>query len=372
MKTNIIYVNKKYNLSLDFYTEIRNFSLGSDNYFDREHIEKIINILQKDLSDLLINDKNKFSNDNKKYLTEILLSELDTLKKENYMIMNYNNNNDNNYIEKIYLKLKDIKKNLLIIFADFLNKENVFTFINAIKFHKKLEKFSEKFLINNNNTENKKKISTKILIDLLRDWKILHKNLLEYDSRYFKNEYKIALNEIKEFLIFLIYELENRKKIFSKFFWEIFLNNNNNIKTNNFIKINLIFDFFNVKFKNYFRFEENLGEIFKEFFAVFFNLRNLFAFENGIYRLKDEIRFLLKNFHFYYYDNRNLLDLSNKNANNKYNYNDVINTEIIFRNLNENVIKGICSVYYNAMEKFKSKEMVNFFLKIFEDMLELL
>lgn len=365
MKNNIIYVKKKCNLSIDFYTEIRNLSFGS-NYFEKEQIISICNVLQKDLNNLTNEKNGKFSNDNKKYLTEILLNELNNLLKQNLEINS--NSNSNNFFSKIFIKLKNVKKNLLIIFADFLNKENFFTFINTIKFQKKLEKFVENFIKNN------EKISTKKLIDLLMDWKILQKNLLEYDSKYFKSEYNLAINEIKNFLIFFIFNFENKNKIFKKFFGEMIPNNNNNNESNensndnsdNFLKINLILNFFVKENRENFEFEENLGEIFKEFFGVFYNFGSLYAYDNGIKRLKEEIKYLLKNFNSYFYENGIYdLDFNNEKENKK----DEVFINLNMKSINENVIKGICDVYYNAIEKFKSKELVCFLFKIFEDLL---
>lgn len=211
-------------MSSEFYREIRHLSFGNQS-LNKEQLISIKNILKRDLANLYINS---ISFDVKKYISEIMIIELENFEK----IKEYRFREDD-IRSKIITKFKIIRKNLLIIYTDFLIKENLFTFKYTLDFFNRMGSLIEYFC-------REKTIENDKFLEIISNWNILQNSLLAFESSKFKCQLKTTIKEIRIFLIFLCYEYEKiEKNIFKLFkFLIIFINknnqNNNNLFSDNY------------------------------------------------------------------------------------------------------------------------------------------
>ncbi len=341
-------------MSDDYYREIRHLSFGNEN-INKDEILLIKNTLIKELLALKINNG---IFDVKKYISQIIILELDKLEKNKIYSFN-----ELDLRAKIFKKFKIIKKNILIIYTDFLHKENLFTFNYFINFFNKLQSLLDRFGEND-------KLDINCFINLFSQWNILERILLEYQSIEFKYQYEIAVKEIKKFLIFVCFEYEKKEKYFFNFFKILFALNLNNDKINerninmeelkkntskiflNF-NLNIIFDYFKINkfflfFSNDYNQEiilnENIFNLINEYFIIFNNFKNLQT-------VKDQIKIItnvLNSCHIFEEENQ---------------------TFDLLADVNQFLANSITKLWMKALEYYKSVELNHFIFEMINNVL---
>lgn len=344
LKNKIIYVKKKFNMSEDFYREIRHLSFGN-NDINRDQIISIKNTLK---NDLLALKSNQDFYDIKKYITEIILKEINILQYDKIYF------DENHFKSKIFRRYQIIKKNLLIFYCEFLYKENLFTLNNILEFFKNLE-----FII----TEycELDKFDNTMILSLISKWRVIEKNLLNFESKNFKYQYKVGVKEMTNFLIYLCMEVDSFKcymKNFIKFLitHKIYNNNPDQYFTEEILAMsndfNYDFDYLLInKFFDIFSNEDNPEIIYDCFFInVIAEFLVIFKTFSDLIGVREEIRMVLSILHNSY--------KSETLENNK---------DLSF--INQDLANKLTEVWMKSLEYYKSFELLFYIYGILTEIL---